>query len=176
MSLLGLPSRYIRLSSASPSCFGCDSLPSAGCNGRPGDAAKDVANPEHSIGPTAAKTVPNQASERSSRRASLEQLFPRAEAGAMLALAGAAVALPSTPQPVPTALQPGQTVLQPSPSPSPTNGTDPVKAAFEGEGFLGHLFDTRNIDKWISGSEPWFPIHRDTAVGAALRRPCTASL
>ena len=43
----------------------------------------------------------------------------------------------------------------------PTNGTDPVKAAFEGEGFLGHLFDTRNIDKWISGSEPWFPIHRD---------------
>jgi hypothetical protein len=43
----------------------------------------------------------------------------------------------------------------------PKNGTDPVKAAFEGEGFLGHLFDTRDIDKWISGSEPWFPIHRD---------------
>ena len=43
----------------------------------------------------------------------------------------------------------------------PANGTDPVKAAFEGEGFLGHLFDTRDIDKWISGSEPWFPVHRD---------------
>ena len=90
----------------------------------------------------------------------------------MLALAGAAVALPSTPQPVPTALQPGQTVLQPSPSPSrspATNGTDPVKAAFEGEGFLGHLFDIRDIDKWISGSKPWFPIHRDCG------RSCTAT-
>ena len=43
----------------------------------------------------------------------------------------------------------------------PKDGTDPVRAAFEGEGFLGHLFDTRDIEKWISGSEPWFPIHRD---------------
>ena len=100
----------------------------------------------------------------------------------MLAVRGAAVALPFTQLVPPTLLHPVPG-LQPSPSPSHAspsqhqplshgrctfhdqrclqNGTDPVKAAFEGEGFLGHLFDIRSIDKWISGSESWFPIHRD---------------
>ena len=61
--LLGLPSRYIRLSSASPSCSGCGSLLSTGCNGRPG---KGVTKPAHSI---AAVPTPRRRGQRAAAAA-----------------------------------------------------------------------------------------------------------